>query len=81
MPNLIADSNSAGSGERAGTPREAVFPHRDGEIADWAREKDAGLASAELLPGTLVVRVFNAIGAVQRSESEPVTRRRMSAEM
>ncbi len=26
------------------------FPHRDGEIADWAREKGAGLASAELEP-------------------------------
>ena len=39
------------------------FPGRDGEIADWAREKGAGLASAELLPGAHVVRAFNAIGA------------------
>jgi hypothetical protein len=39
------------------------FPSRDGEIADWAREKGAGLASAELLPGAQVVRAFNAIGA------------------
>ena len=39
------------------------FPSRDGEIADWAREKGAGLASAELLPGALLVRAFNAIGA------------------
>ena len=39
------------------------FPNRDGEIADWAREKGAGLASAELLPGALLVRAFNAIGA------------------
>jgi hypothetical protein len=39
------------------------FPSRDGEIADWAREKGAGLASAELLPGAHVVRAFNAIGA------------------
>lgn len=39
------------------------FPHRDGEIANWAREKGAGLASAELLPGTRIVRAFNAIGA------------------
>jgi hypothetical protein len=39
------------------------FPSRDGEIADWAREKGAGLASAELLPGARVVRAFNAIGA------------------
>jgi hypothetical protein len=39
------------------------FPNRDGEIADWAREKGAGLASAELLPGARIVRAFNAIGA------------------
>jgi hypothetical protein len=39
------------------------FPNRDGEIADWALEKGAGFASAELLPGALIVRAFNAIGA------------------
>lgn len=39
------------------------FPSRDGEIADWARDKGAGLASAELLPGARIVRAFNAIGA------------------
>lgn len=38
------------------------FPQRDGEIANWAREKGAGLASAELLPGARIVRAFNAIG-------------------
>lgn len=39
------------------------FPSRDGKIAEWARDKGAGLASAELLPGTRIVRAFNAIGA------------------
>ncbi len=39
------------------------IPGRDGEIATWAREKGAGLASAELLPGARIVRAFNAIGA------------------
>jgi predicted dinucleotide-binding enzyme len=39
------------------------FPGRDGEIAEWARKKGAGLASAELLPGARLVRAFNAIGA------------------
>ena len=29
---------------------------RDGEVATWAREKGAGLASAELLPGAWIVR-------------------------
>ena len=38
------------------------FVGRDGEIASWAREKGAGLASAELLPGARIVRAFNAIG-------------------
>ena len=38
------------------------IPARDGEIATWAREKGAGLASAELLPGARLVRAFNAIG-------------------
>lgn len=41
------------------------FPNRDGEIADWAREKGAGLASAELLSGARIVRAFNAIGAAR----------------
>jgi predicted dinucleotide-binding enzyme len=41
------------------------FPGRDGEIADWARNKGAGLASAELLPGARLVRAFNAISWVQ----------------
>lgn len=41
------------------------FVGRDGEIADWARKKGAGLASAELLPGARLVRAFNAIGAAR----------------
>ena len=41
------------------------FPGRDGNIANWAREKGPGLASAELLPGARIVRAFNAIGAAR----------------
>ena len=41
------------------------FPSRDGEIANWAREKGAGLASAELLPGARIVRTFNAVSYTQ----------------
>jgi hypothetical protein len=50
------------------------FVGRDGEIATWAREKGAGLASAELLPGARLVRAFNAIGASRMGEAhqEPV---------
>lgn len=43
------------------------FVWRDGEIATWARQKGAGLASAELLPGARIVRAFNAIGAARMS--------------
>jgi len=39
------------------------FPRRDGEIAERARAKGAGLMSAELLPGARIVRAFNAVGA------------------
>ena len=38
---------------------------RDGDIATWAREKGAGLASAELLPGARIVRAFNAVSAAR----------------
>lgn len=41
------------------------FVARDGDIATWAREKGAGLASAELLPGAHIVRAFNAISYTQ----------------
>lgn len=41
------------------------FPGRDGDIANWAREKGAGIASAELLPGARIVRAFNAVGAAR----------------
>jgi predicted dinucleotide-binding enzyme len=41
------------------------FENRDGEIAKWARDKGAGLASAELLPGARIVRAFNAIGSAR----------------
>ena len=45
------------------------FPARDGEIATWARERGAGLASAELLPGARIVRAFNAIGYARLPEA------------
>jgi 8-hydroxy-5-deazaflavin:NADPH oxidoreductase len=41
------------------------FPARDGDIATRAREQGAGVTSAELLPGTRIVRAFNAIGAAR----------------
>lgn len=49
------------------------FVWRDGELATWAREKGAGLASLELLPGARIVRAFNAIGYVSmgRAHEQP----------
>lgn len=44
-------------------------PGRDGEIATWARQKGAGLASAELLPGARIVRAFNAIGYTRMGQA------------
>ncbi len=44
------------------------FPRRDGEIAERARAKGAGLMSAELLPGARIVRAFNAVGADRMAE-------------
>jgi hypothetical protein len=41
------------------------FPARDGEIAERARERGAGITTAELLPGTRIVRAFNAVGAAR----------------
>ena len=38
------------------------IPSRDGEAAKKALEKGAGFSTAELLPGSRVVRAFNAIG-------------------
>ncbi len=42
---------------------------RDGEIVAWAREKGAGLASAELLPGARIVRAFNAVGYMRMADA------------
>jgi hypothetical protein len=37
------------------------YPQRDGEMAEEARRRGTGVASAEFLPGTRLVRAFNAI--------------------
>src|SRR5215471_9624634 len=47
------------------------YPGRDGPMADDARKKGTGVASAELLPGVRLVRAFNAISAASlASESK-----------
>lgn len=42
---------------------------RDGDMAVAAREKGAGVSSMEFLPGTRIVRAFNAIGAARMAEA------------
>lgn len=39
------------------------YPGRDGDMANDARKKGTGVASPEYLPGTRLVRAFNAISA------------------
>jgi 8-hydroxy-5-deazaflavin:NADPH oxidoreductase len=39
------------------------YPSRDGAMAEEARKKGTGVASAEFLPGVKLVRAFNAINA------------------
>jgi predicted dinucleotide-binding enzyme len=51
------------------------FPSRDGEIANWAREKGAGLASQELLPGARLVRTFNAVSWLTMADAHKRTER------
>jgi predicted dinucleotide-binding enzyme len=62
MPQLGKDLGDAIKGKIVIDTSNPILA-RDGEIASWAREKGAGLASAELLPGARIVRAFNAIGA------------------
>jgi predicted dinucleotide-binding enzyme len=44
------------------------FPQRDGDIANQAIEKGAGVFSAQLFPGARFVRAFNAVGAARMGE-------------
>jgi predicted dinucleotide-binding enzyme len=45
------------------------FPQRDGQIAEQAREKGAGLFDAQMLPGAFVVRAFNAVPAAHMASA------------
>jgi predicted dinucleotide-binding enzyme len=48
---------------------------RDGDMAVAAREKGAGLASMEFLPGARIVRAFNAIGAARMAAAAGASER------
>jgi hypothetical protein len=60
MPQLGRDLKSELAGKvvlDTGNP----YPSRDGDMAVEARRKGTGVASPEMLPGTRLVRAFNAI--------------------
>jgi len=62
MPQLGRDLRSELQGKivlDTGNP----YPTRDGPMADEARKKGTGAASSEFLPGTRLVRAFNAINS------------------
>jgi len=64
FPELIKSMGNSFKGKvviNASNP----FPQRDGEIANEARAKGAGLFDAQLLPGARIVRAFNAVGAAR----------------
>jgi 8-hydroxy-5-deazaflavin:NADPH oxidoreductase len=50
---------------------------RDGDIATWAREKGAGLATLELIPGAHLVRAFNAVGYMKVREDAADTSKKI----
>jgi len=68
MPQIGKDHGRALAAKALVLDATNPIPRRDGEIANWAREKGAGLASAELLPGVRIVRAFNAIGYARLPE-------------
>jgi 8-hydroxy-5-deazaflavin:NADPH oxidoreductase len=68
FPDLIKSVGPSLKGEvviNASNP----FPQRDGEIADQARAKGAGLFDAQLLAGAHVVRAFNAVGSARMASA------------
>jgi predicted dinucleotide-binding enzyme len=67
VPQVGKDLASAIKGKVLIDASNPIVP-RDGEVGTWAREKGAGDASAELLPGARIVRAFNAIGYAKLPE-------------
>ena len=67
VPQVGKDLASAIKGKVLIDASNPIVP-RDGDIGTWAREKGAGDASAELLPGARIVRAFNAIGYAKLPE-------------
>ena len=69
MPEIARDFGRALAGKALVLDATNPIVARDGEIAVQAREKGAGAAAAELLPGVRLVRAFNAVGAARLPEA------------
>ena len=68
FPELIKSVGAALKGKvviNASNP----FPQRDGPIADQARAQGAGVFDTQALPGALLVRAFNAVGAARMASA------------
>jgi len=68
FPELVKAMGSSFKGKlvlNASNP----FPQRDGDIANQARDKGAGVFDVQLLPGAHVVRAFNAVGAARMASA------------
>ena len=77
MPQIAKDYGKELATKRLVLDATNPIVPRDGEVAVQAREKGAGAAAAELLPGAHIVRAFNAIGFSRLPEqaSRPVGER------
>lgn len=80
MPDIGKELGDRVKGKIAIDPANP-FPSRDGEIAHGARDKGAGLATAELLPGARVVRAFNAIGHARMGQAHAAEGERVGMPM
>jgi predicted dinucleotide-binding enzyme len=69
MPQVAADFARELAAKALVIDATNPIERRDGEMAVKAREKGAGTAAAELLPGVKLVRAFNAIGYARMSEA------------
>ena len=69
MPQLGRDLGDSVKGKVVVDASNPI-PGRDGDMALQAREKGAGIASSEYLPGARIVRTFNAIGYSQMADAQ-----------
>jgi len=69
MPQIAKDHGKALAAKALVLDATNPFETRDGEIGAKARQKGAGAAAAEMLPGVRLVRAFNAIGYATMGEA------------